>query len=45
MVLLMSKTRREEYLCGMHEIEMHERALLYRLLEGTAEVQIGRAHV
>lgn len=33
-----AKTRREEYLCGMHEIEMHERALLYRLLEGTAEV-------
>lgn len=33
-----AKTRREEYLRGMHEIEMHERALLYRLLEGTAEV-------
>lgn len=34
-----SGSRRELYLEGMHRIELHERALLYRMLHGSKEVK------
>lgn len=34
-----SKNRRDLYLEGMHRIELHERALLYRMLHGSKEVK------